>query len=118
MSDDYFSMKPTTQAEMDDLAANGIDWIKAKLAKAELHVRNVQEIRQLATEQELSEEDYYCLLAYRATTELIDMVQAATRGMAAAQSTAMDAESNSGLILSPEGDVLSSANDDAPQIIL
>lgn len=110
MSDDYFSMKPTTQAEMDDLAANGIDWIKAKLAKAELHVRNVQEIRALATEQGLNEEDYYCLLAYRAVTELIDMVQIAARQGATAPPE--------GLILSPEGDVLRPANDDDPQIIV
>jgi 2-iminoacetate synthase ThiH len=75
MTDTAFSLEPVDQADMDDLAERGIEWIKERLEQANLHIANVREIYALAEQQELDKEERYALLAYRVLVDLVQMTQ-------------------------------------------
>jgi hypothetical protein len=92
-----FSLEPVNQADMDDLAARGIEWIKGRLERATLYIPNVRDIKALAESEALSAEDYHVLLAYRV---LVDLVRITTRQAQSAQhSASQPIVPNSGIIL-------------------
>jgi len=71
MSSDAFRLEPTSQAEIDELTADGAAFIKRKLEEAALHIPNVHEVWQIAEEQGLTNEQKYMVLAYRALVDVI-----------------------------------------------
>ena len=73
---DQFSLHPMSQAELDDLEARGIDWIKDLLQEARLHIPQLANVMNLAESQELSTEDAYALLAYRLLVDMLNITQA------------------------------------------
>lgn len=82
MPSDVFSLEPTSQAEVDELVKDGAAFIKRKLNESAAYIPNVQEVFQIAEEQELSEEDKYAVLAYRA---LVDVMRSEQERLRAAQ---------------------------------
>lgn len=84
---EVFNLEPTNETELNDLAARGMEYIKEKLVEAEAHIPEVRAVADLAVQQDLSDEDKYIVLAYRA---LVDIMRLEMQRRAYAQEHAAD----------------------------
>jgi len=102
--DDVFYLEPNGEVELEELKTQPMEFIQGKLAKAEVYIPNVHDVRQIAIEQDLTDEQFYMVLAYRL---LVDMTRGAAQAQAAAAAHAADPRivDTEGVLIKPNLDI-------------